>query len=192
MPVFSNLSTVRRSIDANDKAMSKAIREATPMVARYTRDTIRKRVPPGNTSTSGMSNPFPGYAATGDLKRNIVAGPVRSTGVSGGYESKVGIAANASRLTRIKAVVHEYGKVIKPRRAPYLVFKVPPSGGQRVNSGQVGDRYDLGPTRDGGWRRAKRVRIRAKRFFRSGWYEASQRFGTIFADHITQRWPPKG
>lgn len=142
-----------------------AVRRAAPAVARYVRDTVRKRIPPGNTSTSGMSNRFPGYAATGRLKNSIVASPVQE---SAGRRSniRVGVAAGASRLDHIKLHVHEYGKVIRPRRAPYLVFR----------------------NEEGRLVFARRVRIRAKRFFRSGWDEAQRNYVRILTQELRRNY----
>lgn len=140
------------------------IRQSAPAVARYIRDTIRKRIPPGNTSSSGMSNRFPGYAATGRMKNTIVASPITE---SAGRRSniRVGVARNATRLDHIKLHVHEYGKVIRPRRAPYLVFR----------------------NEEGRLIFTRRVRIRAKRFFRSGWDEAERNYMRIVVQEIRKR-----
>lgn len=163
---FRNVRQWRAALDQQGRNVQAVLREATPAVARYTRDTIRKRVPPGNTSTSGMSNRFPGYAATGDLKNAIVAGPVRTRVRA--FHAKVGIADHANAFTRTKARVHEYGKVIHARRAPYLHFQV-----------------------RGQWVKVKRVRVRAKRFFRAGWDEAQRNFPEILGRHVRQRWPSR-
>lgn len=143
-----------------------AVRDSAPAVSRYVRDTIRKRIPPGNSSTSGMSNRFPGYAATGRLKSAIVSSPVQE-GPNRVSTIRVGIAAGASRLDHIKLHVHEYGKVIRPRRARLLVF--------RNEAGQLVF--------------ARRVRIRAKRFFRSGWDEASRNYVRVLNRELRSRWP---
>lgn len=139
-------------------------RDSAPAVTRYIRDTIRKRIPPGNSSTSGMSNRFPGYAATGRLKNMIVARNVASNAPNT-YTVQVGVSRQARRLDHIKLYVHEYGKVIRPRRARFLVF--------RNEQGEIVF--------------ARRVRIRAKRFFRAGWDEARKNYGRVLAQEMQKR-----
>ena len=156
----------RQDILKDQKKINDLVRAAMPALGRYVRDTIRKRIPPGNTSTSGMSNPFPGYAATGRMKSMVVSGPIQEAG-EGQYRLRVGIAANATVLDRIKLYVHEYGMVIRPRR---------PGGVLRF---QVGNDVVF----------SKRVRIRAKRFMRSGWDEASRNYDRILDQEIARRWP---
>lgn len=164
---FRDVARWRAELDGVRRGTHEVIRQATPAVARYTRDTIRKRVPPGATTAVGMSNRFPGYAATGRLKSQIVAGPVRNSG-NNGFTAHVGLAANATRLDEIKARVHEYGMVIHARNRPFMVFQI-----------------------QGRWVQVRRVRIRAKRFFRSGWAEAQTRFPDILGQYVRQRWPAK-
>lgn len=154
----------RKNVLFTQENINGAVREVMPAVGRYTRDTIRKRIPPGNTSTSGMSNPFPGYAATGRMRTTIVSGPIIDLG-GGKYRIRVGIAANARVLDRIKIFVHEYGMVIRPRRASVLRFQV---RGETVF--------------------AKKVRIRAKRFMRSGFYEAQINYPRIVEQEMAKRW----
>lgn len=165
---FANIQAWREALDNQENAFLQTARAATPAVARFTRDNIIKRIPPDNTSTSGMTNPFPGYAATGSLKSSIVAGPVQNRGQDS-WVAYVGVAVNATRLQKIKAYVHEYGMIIYPRNAKVLRFYIP----------GVGIVF------------ADKVRIRAKRFMRSGWDEARQRFPEIIEGYIRQRWPLK-
>lgn len=155
----------RQQVLADQQKISAAMRAAMPAVGRYVRDTIRKRIPPGNTSSSGMSNRFPGYAATGRMRSTVVSGPIIDRG-NGEYRLRVGIAANATRLDRIKLYVHEYGMVIRPRRARLLRFRVQ---GELIF--------------------ARQVRIRAKRFMRSGWDEAGRNYNRILEEELSRRWP---
>lgn len=156
----------RQDVLNDQKKVNEMVRAAMPALGRYVRDTIRKRIPPGNTTTSGMSNPFPGYAATDRMRSTIVSGPIQEVG-EGQYRLRVGIAANATVLDRIKLYVHEYGMVIRPRS---------PAGVLRF---RVRDEVVF----------AKRVRIRAKRFVRSGWDEASRNYDRILEQEIAKRWP---
>lgn len=163
MPARNNLRQWQQALRKAQSDRQQIMRQMTPAVAVATRDAIRRRIPPGASSTSGMSNRFPGYAATGALKNAIVAGPVQVMGNS--FRSYVGLARNARKLERIKFGVHEYGAVIKARNKPNLVFK-------------VGDK----------WIAVPQVRIKAKRFFRSGWDEARRRFPEIVGTYVRQRW----
>jgi len=118
---------------------------ATELVAEMARDEIRDRLPPG-----GSKSVFPGYAATGRLRNSIVAEPVRYDGLR--YRSRVGLDRGASAHTRLIAGVHERGAIIRPRRAPALVFQI-----------------------NGRWVRTQQVRIRAKHYFAQGWAAATRR-----------------
>jgi hypothetical protein len=66
-----------------------------------------------------------------------------------------------SDLNAKKAYVHEYGMTIHARTKPYLHF-------------QIGDK----------WIKTKQVRIRQKRFFRSGWDEARAKFPQFITTSI--------
>jgi hypothetical protein len=151
------------ALDKEKKLTGQALRQAVPQLAEYTRDTIRKRIPPGASTSSGMSNRFPGYAATGGLKNAVVAGPLQVQGNV--YRATVGIPATTSPAILTRAYVHEFGKVIHARRAPYLVFQV-----------------------QGQWVKTKRVRIRAKRFFRAGWGEAKGYFPEALGRMVRSHW----
>ena len=185
--MFTNAQSWKASLLKQQADLDKSIEEAALGIAQETRNAVRKRIPPGDTTSDGMTNPFPGYAATGRVKSSITTGDV----VKGGdtYTCRVGLDPNAGPLEKTKAFVHEYGATIKPKRGPYLVFKVPPNG-KRENSGRSGDRYTLGSNarwRDGGWRRVKRVQIKAKHFFRAGWEESERRFIVVASEKI--KWP---
>lgn len=158
----SNIRQWQAAVKRVENDAQAAIREATPAMARQARDAIRSRIPPG--ASGGL---FPGYAATGRMKSQVVAGPVRPRGKTS-FGAKVGLAANATALDRIKARVHEYGKIIRARRKPYLVFK-------------IGEQ----------WIRAKSVRIKPKEPFRTGWEEAQRNMPALMQKHIAARWPSR-
>lgn len=166
MPVRSNIREWQAALRDVQRDHKQAVRDATPAVARYARDQIRARIPPGATESRGMTNRFPGYAATGNLKSAIVAGPVRVSGDT--YSAAVGLSANVGGFNAMKALVHEYGMVIRAKNVPYMTFQIM-----------------------GKWVRVKRVRIRAKRFFRAGMDEAARRFPEIVAEHLTRRFPAR-
>lgn len=169
MPRYAQFNTaeLKRALRVHQTEYRQVLREAMPAISRNARDRIRNRIPPGATTRSGMTNPFPGYAATGNLKSNVVAGPVKE--VNGIYIANVGIAVHANRHTKMVFVVHEYGKVIHAR----------PDNPTGLMSFRV----------QGQWVRTPRVRIKAKRFFRSGWDEARRQFPEILNENIVQRWP---
>ena len=158
---FTNMAQWRSAMRQTGGAAQGIIKAAMPDIARDTRDMIRKRIPPG-----GSSGRFPGYASKGTLQRSIVASPVSGSATK--VKATVGLARNASKLTKIKAYVHEYGMTIHAKRYTYMTFKI---GGK--------------------WVRARKVRIRPKYFFRDGWAEARARFPTILEKYVKQRWPPR-
>lgn len=143
---FANLRTWESAVNQQGNLTREAIKRATGNVAKHAAERIREGVPPGG------SGAFPGYAATGALKAAITAGPVVVTGDT--YRSVVAVRGGAK--VQMYATVHEYGKVITARRAPYLVFK-------------IGDK----------WIRTKQVRIRPKHFFESGWNAARAEFAAV-------------
>lgn len=107
---------------------------------------VRRRIPPEGEYT-GMTHPFPGYAATGRMKSTFVASPIREEGDR--MIARVGLRAGYANIDNIKAHVHEYGATIRPRRAQALRF---------VINGQV---YF-----------AKSVWIRPKGYFAAAWQQA--------------------
>jgi hypothetical protein len=146
MPFNSNYSQWRQSILGQQRNVKALIQDAVSTVANETVEIIKSRIPPGATNSA-----FPGYAATGSLKSAFVADPPRE--ISGGYAARVGLSRTASDLNTKKAYVHEYGMTIHARTKPYLHFKI-----------------------GNAWIKTKQVRIRQKRFFRSGWDEARAKF----------------
>jgi hypothetical protein len=135
-----------RKVATNQRGV---ISGAAELLAETARDEIRDRLPPG-----GSKSVFPGYAATGHLRRSIVSEPVRYDGHR--FRARVGLDRNASTLLRRIASVHERGAIIRPRRAPALVFQV-----------------------QGRWVRTQQVRIRAKHYFSQGWAAASRRIPAL-------------
>ena len=102
--------------------------------AREVQLAIRDNLP-GHRSAAGK---FQGYAATGALRRAVSVTAPRKT--AQGYEAEVYMMPDK---TKVYQSIHEYGGIIRARRAPYLVFKV-----------------------KGQWVRVKQVRIRQKKYWR--------------------------
>lgn len=157
---FSNLAQWRAAIKEIGGGDKTPIRKALPLITRHLRDTVRNHVPPGSASK------FPGYASTGTLRENIVAGPVREVGKR--FHSSVGLSSRATKLTRIKAFVHENGMTIHARRFKYMTFRI---GGK--------------------WIKAQSVRIRPKHFFRDGWAEGRANFPATLERYVRQTWLTK-
>lgn len=131
------------------KAMRLATRAAARQAGRTAREAIRKQVPNG----AGPVGKWPGYAAKGRLQAAIVAQePVQIGSRSrdgGSWEVRVGV--QRTRKAAVYARIHEQGGTIRPVRAKVLRF---------VLHGQVIF--------------AKRVRIRRKRWFLTGWRQAQE------------------
>lgn len=128
------------------KAFATATRETARQAGRVAKEEIRLQVPP----PAGRGK-FPGYAATGKLQAAVVAQePVRRAR-AGDWEVRVGV--QRTRKAAVYARIHNVGGIIRARRAPYLVFRLP----------------------DGRWIRTKQVRIRRKLWFTTGWQQAKAR-----------------
>ncbi len=95
-----------------------------------------------NIKSRGAGGVFSGYAITGALAKGIVSSEPTKQG--NGWVSRIRFRGN--QKTRRYAEIHERGGVIRAKKAPYLVFYIP----------------------NVGWRRAKQVRIKAKRYFAKG------------------------
>lgn len=154
MAIFQNVRTWANNIRRVATNQRGIISGAAELLAETARDEIRDHLPPG-----GSRSVFPGYAATGRLRDSIVSEPVRYDGSR--FRARVGLARNVSPLLRTIASVHERGAVIRPRRAPALVFQV-----------------------QGRWVRTSQVTIRPKRYFTQGWAAASRRIPGILTRYI--------
>ena len=130
----NNASEVLRSSRKLHSDLVSANRNACKAAAREVQLAIRDNLP-GYRTGAGK---FEGYAATGQMRRDVSTTEPRKT--RNGYEAEVFMKPGPSL---IRAPIHEYGGTIRARNKPYLVFKV-----------------------RGQWVRVKQVRIRQKRFWR--------------------------
>lgn len=96
---------------------------------------------------SGPKGPESLAARSGRLRASVKRGPVRTVNLSGtGRYSSIDAMATVGEGL-VYGRIHEYGGIIRARRAPYLMFR----------------------TEDGRWHRKKRVRIPARMGFRKTW-----------------------
>lgn len=154
-----NLSQWRAALRQHQQQMQRVAGDAVYHAAVKARDRVIDRIPPGGRGR------FPGYAATGRMKTTFGASaPVRQ---GNEVRSRMGLIASASPIDRIKAFVHEYGKVIRARRSPYLVFQV-----------------------QGKWVSVKQVYIRPKRYFVDAWAETLHRGRGDLEQYIRTHWRP--
>jgi hypothetical protein len=129
-----NANEVLRSSRKLHSDLTAASMLACKAAAREVQLAIRNNLPGYHTA----AGKFEGYAATGALRRAVSVTAPRKT--RQGYEAEVYMMPDR---TKPYQSIHEYGGIIRPKRAPYLVFKV-----------------------KGQWVRTKQVRIRQKRYWR--------------------------
>ena len=148
-----NASEVLRSSKATRRQMRTAMFVANRRTADQGVEYTRGFIPP----PQGAGR-FPGYAATGALRNAVSArGPMP---ITGGVKSEIYMKDDRTRIYR---AIHEFGGIIRAKRAPYLVFKV-----------------------KGQWVKVKQVRIRPKRYWSGGWRYGRARFGADFARFFKQ------
>lgn len=129
-----NANEVLRSSRKLHNDLVSANRNTVKAAAREVQLAIRDNLP-GHRTPAGK---FEGYAATGALRRAVSVTEPRKT--RQGYEAEVYLKPDQ---TSVYASIHEYGGIIRAKRAPYLKFKV-----------------------RGQWVQVRQVRIRAKKFWR--------------------------
>lgn len=129
-----NANEVLRSSRKLHSDLTAASLQSCKAAAREVQLAIKDNLP-GYHSPAGK---FEGYSATGALRRAVSVTAPRKT--RGGYEAEVFMAPDGTKKYQS---IHEYGGIIRVRRAPYLVFQV-----------------------KGHWVRVKQVRIRQKKYWR--------------------------
>lgn len=130
-----NANEVLRSGRKLHSDLTAASLQSCKTAAREVQLAIRDNLPQHHTA----AGKFEGYAATGALRRAVSVTAPRKT--RQGYEAEVYMMPDR---TKVYQSIHEYGGIIRARKAPYLVFKV-----------------------KGRWVRVKQVRIRQKKYWRS-------------------------
>ena len=152
MSVTHNTPQVIGAYRKLEKKFAFATRKAASRGGRVLRDAIREQIPPPR----GAGN-FPGYAATGTLRRAIVdTEPVNRPRAN---DWQVSVLVNESSPARVYAHIHNVGGVIRARNAPYLKFKI---GNQ--------------------WIQVKQVRIKRKNYMANGVKLARERMKPAIRD----------
>lgn len=160
-----NKTQMARELTGFEAKLDKIAFNTTRALSYEVRDKIKRRLPPDGSETFGMTNTFPGYAATGQLRRWIHARqPVR--GVNGQYRALVGLGQNAPDAVKMRFMVHEFGKVIRARPGGYLRFQI-----------------------KGRWVQVREVRIREKRFYRSAFEDSARQWPDMVYRNVIQFWP---
>ncbi len=131
-------------------------RRAANRGGRHIRDNIRGQLPPGGGRSAGN---FEGYAATGRLRRNVVATDPKQRGRAGDWITTVLVRADS--VTDKYARIHRDGGTIRAKNAPYLTFKV-----------------------RGRWVRTKQVRIRRKNYMADGVRAAQRDLPSVIKNEI--------
>lgn len=129
-----NANEVMRTSRKLHSDLTAASMQSCKAAAREVQLAIRDKLP-GHHSPAGK---FEGYAATGALRRAVSVTAPRKT--RDGWQAEVFMMPDRTQKYQS---IHEYGGIIRARRAPYLVFQV-----------------------KGQWVRVKQVRIRQKRYWR--------------------------
>lgn len=164
MPVTSNTAAFAQSISRVQQELQTGLRFTCKRAAEHARDAVRAEIPPPRGAGR-----FPGYAAVGTLRGNVVnSDPVR---VADGWHALVYVRDDA--VTNKYAHIHNVGGIIVPRTKPYLVFQV-----------------------QGHWVRTKRVYIRPKRYMQVGVARATmtirERISETFNSFISGRFGAGG
>lgn len=137
MPVKieSNIKRVRKSVKDEQGRYILRSRALARRIGREVRENVRALISP---KPAGV---FPGYAMTGALQRKVAASEPQR--IANGWVVTVRVLLTGK--TKLYALIHEIGGVIKAKNKPYLVFWVM-----------------------GQWVRVKQVKITAKHYFRDG------------------------
>ena len=152
MSVTHNTPQVIGAYRKLEKKFAFATRKAASRGGRVLRDAIREQIPPPR----GAGN-FPGYAATGTLRRAIVDTEPQNRPRANDWQ--VSVLVNESSPARVYAHIHNVGGVIRAKNAPYLKFKI---GNQ--------------------WIQVKSVRIRRKSYMAQGVKLARERMKPAIRD----------
>lgn len=160
-----NFPQWQSALKQHEQQLQRVASDAVYHAAVKARDRVYSRIPPGIGSVQGMTQEFPGYAARGRMKTTF--GAFAATRQGNTTRARMGLSPNANKLDRQKAYVHEYGWIIRPKRAKYLVFKI----------------FDK-------WIKTKKVQIREKRYFRSAWAETLRHGRGDLEQYIREHWRP--
>lgn len=156
--VTHNTPDVIRSTRAVQKRFTLGGRKATNRAGNEIRDKIREQIPPGKNRPAGN---FEGYAATGRLRRNVVATEPQKRPRAGDWT--VTVLVRSDSVTDKYARIHRDGGIIRARNAKYLRFKV-----------------------KGQWVQVKQVRIRRKNYMADGTRRAMQTLPGIIRGELAR------
>ncbi len=132
--VTHNANEVLRSSRKLHYDLTAVSMQSCKLAAREVQLAIRDKLPQYRTP----AGKFEGYASTGALRRAVSVTVPRKT--REGWQAEVYMMPDKTQKYQ---AIHEYGGIIRAKRAPYLVFNV-----------------------KGRWVRVKQVRIRQKRYWR--------------------------
>jgi len=138
---------VADSVLATKRNYKARARILTRKVGVAARDNVRANVMP--RSAGGV---FPGYAMTGALRNKVTASQPKRLGEKGW---EVIVRVQLTGKTKLYALIHENGGIIRAKNAPFLVFQIM-----------------------GQWFRKKVVRITRKQYFRKGIEKTIKQFGS--------------
>jgi hypothetical protein len=158
MIVQHNTPAVVRQTMRVEKHFALGSRKAANRAGRAIRDAIREQIPPGGNRAAGN---FEGYAATGTLRRNIVATEPQPRPRAGDWTVTVGLRSGTK--ADVYARIHRDGGTIRAKNAPYLVFKV-----------------------KGHWVRVKSVRIRKKNYMADGVRNAQKELPALIRGELAR------
>ena len=141
MTVQHNTAQVIQQTSRVQKSFALGSRKAASRAGGHIRDAIRDEIPAGGGRPAGN---FEGYAATGLLRRNVVATEPQARPRAGDWS--VTVLVRSGYASDKYARIHNVGGTIRPKRADgWLTFKV-----------------------KGHWVRVKQVRIRRKLYMSDG------------------------
>lgn len=156
MSVTHNTTVCQKRVKQVQKSFATGTRRAANRGGRHIRDSIRAQLPPGRNQPAGK---FEGYAASGRLRRNVVATDPKQRQRAGDWITTVVVRSDS--VTDKYARIHRDGGTIRAKNKPYLTFKV-----------------------KGRWVRVKQVRIRRKNYMATGVRAAQRELPSIIRDEI--------
>lgn len=173
MTVTHNTAQVLRSSKALHKRFEMATKAASEEAAKHIQKRIQAQIPPPQGNGK-----FPGYAATGTLRNDIIiVGPKQNRDFRGRFASgwSTEVKVNPSGRSAKYAHIHEVGGIIRPRSKPFMVFALPPNAFSYPTSVNVNRKTYAWKGKDGlTWIKTTAVVIRRKRYFATGWKDGAR------------------
>jgi len=183
MPATHNAPVVIASSKKLYRRIETAGKNATNNAAMTIQKAIQAEIPPPR----GAGN-FPGYAAKGTLRGDVIVRKAVQNRTTGGMFAS-GFRATVQMDKRGKSrkyqLIHEYGGIIRPKRANYLVFPEPPGGAPR-NAPIPGNKAFQFFWKGRSHIAAKAVRIKAKHYWRDGFNTGIKRARNIIPNEMSR------